>query len=368
MKILCVIDSLGSGGAQRQMVNLACGLKAKGHDVELFIYHPQLDFFRSIINDAGIPIHEVNEISGFSWKVVRAIAKLLQKRKYDALISFLSSPNIYAILGRFFSRCNPKVVVSERSSREADVSKLKSTLNRFLYAKAQFIVVNSQNHAKYLRRFFWINRKIKIIYNGYVIHPIPQTKTKKLPKRMTFLIVGRISIVKNGYRLLQSLLLFKERNGYLPSLLWAGRQEQDLHSLNMRTKMDKVIASNSELQTMWHWLGERSDTSKLFANCDALVHLSLYEGLPNVVCEAFIAGRPVIASKVCDHPILVEEGVRGLLCDPLSPESICEAIERFAALSPEEWEVMGRNARRYAEKHLTLERMVNEYEALLSKP
>ena len=33
MRILCVIDSLGSGGAQRQMVNLAVGFKSKGHQV-----------------------------------------------------------------------------------------------------------------------------------------------------------------------------------------------------------------------------------------------------------------------------------------------------------------------------------------------
>ena len=46
MKILCVIDSLGSGGAQRQIVNLACGLKKKGHDVDVFVYFPEFSFFR----------------------------------------------------------------------------------------------------------------------------------------------------------------------------------------------------------------------------------------------------------------------------------------------------------------------------------
>lgn len=33
MKILCVIDSLGSGGAQRQLVSLAKGFKEKGNEV-----------------------------------------------------------------------------------------------------------------------------------------------------------------------------------------------------------------------------------------------------------------------------------------------------------------------------------------------
>ena len=33
MNILCVIDILGSGGAQRQLVNIAIGFKERGHTV-----------------------------------------------------------------------------------------------------------------------------------------------------------------------------------------------------------------------------------------------------------------------------------------------------------------------------------------------
>lgn len=47
-------------------------------------------------------------------------------------------------------------------------------------------------------------------------------------------------------------------------------------------------------------------------------------------------------------------------------ESICGAIERFVALTPEERQEMGRNARLYAEEHVNLQRMVNQYEALLN--
>ena len=46
MKILCVIDSLGSGGAQRQLVQLAIGLKNKGVDVSFLMYH-NIHFFKS---------------------------------------------------------------------------------------------------------------------------------------------------------------------------------------------------------------------------------------------------------------------------------------------------------------------------------
>ena len=365
MKILCVIDSLGSGGAQRQMVNLVCGLKARGHDVELFIYHPRFDFYRPIINEAGITVNEVHGVSGFSFRVVRAIAELLRKRKFDALISFLPSPNMYSILASSYCFSKVNLVVSERNSK-VGASLLKLILLRALYFKARSVVVNSYHQTLTLNRYLWLKRKICVIYNGYIFDNEIVNILGRSRERLSLIVVGRNTLQKNGVCLLNALLLFKQRNGYMPNVSWAGRQEKDHQSLSIREKMDQLIASNSSLEASWQWLGERSDIPQLLANADALIHVSLYEGLPNAVCEAFIAAKPVIASSVCDHPLLVEEGVRGHLCDPLSPESICEAIERFVALTPHERQAMGRNARRYAEEQLTLERMVNEYEALLN--
>ena len=47
MKILIVIDTLGSGGAQKLKVNLAKGLKQRGHIVEFFIYDSNYPFYQS---------------------------------------------------------------------------------------------------------------------------------------------------------------------------------------------------------------------------------------------------------------------------------------------------------------------------------
>lgn len=38
MKIVCFTESLGAGGAQRQLVNLAVMFKVKGHEVAFLTY------------------------------------------------------------------------------------------------------------------------------------------------------------------------------------------------------------------------------------------------------------------------------------------------------------------------------------------
>ena len=50
MKIVCLIDNLSAGGAQRQMVMLAKLLKQNGHDITILTYYPH-DFFLQEVLD-----------------------------------------------------------------------------------------------------------------------------------------------------------------------------------------------------------------------------------------------------------------------------------------------------------------------------
>ncbi len=366
MKILCVIDSLGSGGAQRQMVNLAIGLKAKGHDVELLIYFPEVRFFKGELDAAGIPVYEVHKSKGFSFKVLDKLITLMRSGKYKAVISFLSAPNIYVELAIMISRPKLKSIVSERSSYTQESRSLFRKIPRYLHIWADTVVANSHSHANWLRSHGHLRYKTHVIYNGYpLLATEDQPDHYKKDKVVAFLVVGRINAGKNGVRLVKALVLFHQRNGYAPSVSWVGRQETDPQSLQTRAEMDRLLGENPQVSARWQWLGEREDIPQLMASCNSLIHVSLYEGLPNVVCEALMAGRPVIASNVCDHPFLIEDGVRGLLCDPLSSDSICATIERFTAMTATEKATLGQNARNYAEQNLTIARMVTEFETFI---
>jgi glycosyltransferase involved in cell wall biosynthesis len=368
MRILCVIDSLGSGGAQRQLTNLACGLRANGHQVELLVYRSQGTFHRSQIEAAGIPIHTVSKGAGFSWKVPRAIAALLHDKPFDAVVSYLDSSNVYAALGVLLSRRAVRLIVSERTSYLAGEGRISAFIRRVLYIRATWVVANSHSQADHLRTYSWLRGRVTAILNGYNLWPLTNRGTGPTGRALRLLVLGRVGAPeKNGLRLLQALQLFRERHGYVPAVAWAGRQEPSPRALAIRSDMDRFLGDHPEIHGHWEWLGERRDVEQLLAAHDALVHVSLFEGLPNAICEAFVAGRPVVASAVCDHPRLVEEGARGFLCDPHSPESICHALERLAALSPAERDAVGRNARMFAEQHLALSRMVARYEALLSQ-
>lgn len=367
-KILCVIDSLGSGGAQRQMVNLACGLKKKGHDVNVFVYFPEFAFYKRRLAAAGISLIEVPKGRGFSFKVLVNLIRIMRSGTYDSVISFLDVPNTYVEIASLFTLTPPTLIVSERSS-VARESKAFAGVRRGFHICANIVVANSISHAVWLKKRWWLSSKVRVVYNGYSISK--KNERLKIPDRPArhkkLLVIGRVNQGKNGLRLIQALILFWQRNGFVPSVLWVGRQEQDPKSLVLRSEMEHLLEKNPEVGKNWEWLGERENVETLLADCDALLHVSLFEGLPNVVCESFIAGRPVILSRVCDHPLLVGENDRGILCDPWSVGSICSAVEQFLALPSSRHQEMAENARCYAENHLTIERMVGDFEALLKK-
>ena len=357
---MCVIDSLCAGGAQRQIVNLACGLKNNGHDVEMLIYHPRIDFFRSEVDSAGIIIHDVIKGNGFSWKVVLKLLLLIKSNRFCTIISFLDAPNIYCELAKAIIASNITLIVSERSSRISNPSRFYRLIHHF----ADKVIVNSYNHADWLMSFPFLRKKVNVIYNGYFINKQLQVSNINEEGNFHFLVVGRIDKGKNGIKLIEALIELHDKFAVFPKVSWIGRQPRDMISLNARQKMEDLLSKNLSVKSNWEWVGECSDVHERLCSCDALIHISLYEGLPNVVCEAFIAGKPVIASNVCDHPLLVEDGKRGFLCDPLSPESISNSIMDFINLTPTQRKKLGENARHYAEQNLTVDRMLSVFERL----
>ena len=367
MKVLLVIDHLGLGGAQRQMVELACGLATRGHKIELFNYFPQHDRFLSRVRESRVVVHEYRKGAGFSLGVIGAITSLLRHGNFDIIISFLNSPNIYAEIASLASH-GARLVVSERSSRQDDRSHLGSGTRRALHALADRVVTNSQTHAAWLRGKWWLRSKVSCIYNGVDLAALaPRGFAAPTSRSLRLLAVGRIGPEKNALNLITALGYFHEAYGYVPEVSWAGRRDASRSGRVYCARVDKLLESLPAISARWHWLGEQSDLLCLFRTHDALIHPSLYEGLPNVACEALAAGLPVLISNVCDHPLLVTEGERGFLFDPSDPQSIAKCIERATELDPDSWLIVARNARKYAETHLGVDKMVEAYEGLFSE-
>ncbi|MDQ6722963.1 MAG: hypothetical protein M3Z01_01680, partial [Thermoproteota archaeon] len=135
MKILCVIDSLGSGGAQRQMVNLALGFKQNGHAVSFLIYHNE-DFFKDLLDNANIHVEVIIETSYL--KRLFKIRQYIRNGKYDAVLSFLEAANFICEFAGLPWR-KWKLVVGERSANPNIFKSFKLRGYRWFHLFADYV-------------------------------------------------------------------------------------------------------------------------------------------------------------------------------------------------------------------------------------
>jgi glycosyltransferase involved in cell wall biosynthesis len=368
MRILCVIDNLGWGGAQHQMAHLASGLRRRGHDVELFVYHPAFDHVAGIVREAGVRVVAFQDKRrGPDLGVVTALARHLRRQRVDAVIAFLAAPSIYAALAARLVGGVP-VVVSERGSFRPERLAPVIRLQRQFYRLAAHVTVNSHHHReRMLREFPWLEGRISTIWNGIDtdrFRPAPSPEAPATPLRL--LGVGTVVPIKDIETLARALVELHRSGGPEVFVDWAGQVLESPASKAVVERVGSVLEAEG-LGCRWTWLGLRKDVSELHRAADAIVHPSAREGLPNALCEALASGRPVIASRAADHARLVGEGERGFLFEPGDPASLAAAIARLADVGPAGRAALGASARAFAETSLSLSAYVEQYERLLER-
>jgi glycosyltransferase involved in cell wall biosynthesis len=363
MNLLFVIDNLGSGGAQRQMVNLSRSLVTRGHHVEFFTYYPS-DHYRSLLDEAGIKVHLHQKTSRFSPAPLSALRDLIQQRRFDIILSFLDTPNFYAEIARI-GHGETKLVVSERFMYPPGKLPMGLRLLQQCHRLADAITVNSHHQrVRMIQEFPWMERNIRTIYNGFdldTFHPTPIVSRGEETLRL--LAISSVAYKKNSLNLAKALFISREKYKVDVHIDWIGTHQISGEGTRVVEQTTDYLKSTAMIK-YWNWLGERHDIPQMLSSHDALIHPSFFEGLPNVVCEALACGRPTLASNVCDHPMLVQDGVTGYLFDPNSAEDIARSIHAFSSLPASSRAEMGKKARLFAEANLSLNRYVQAYEDL----
>ncbi len=363
MKLLMLIDSFGSGGAQRQMVLLLRGLVERGHDVAVANYYPHLNHFRAELKKV-CQVIDLTKTSRWSLAPVLSLRKILYQSQPDILLSFLDTPNIYSILAgaRIMTT---KVVVSERFTFFGDTPNFAEKCRYLMYHAADAMTANSEHQKNNIIKYFpSLTRKICRIYNGVDLERFsPGLISRNIASRpLRLLAIASIATKKNPTTLIKALVLAKKQ-GLNVKICWVGTSSVSGEGECVFEQCKKLI-NERNLDAEWEWLGERSDIPELMQSHDALVHPSFKEGFPNVVCEALASGLPVLASNVGDHSYLVEQGVSGFLFNPELEDSILKAISTFYHLDDKDIQKMRGASRSFAESHLDSKKLAENYENL----
>ena len=368
--ILLVIDHLRGGGAASQMMILARTLNANGYRITIFTYHLGSGPHYDLLCKDGIEVIQCAK-GRFKFGIVLALMRLINKTNYCCIISYLTTPNFYAVLAKILSKKNIPVLVSERAAIEANVS-LQARLFRAVYFRlCKFVLFNSHDNRKNTEKLYpFIKNKTQTIYNAidhlsFKIHEqFDETDERKI---LNILVISTPRPAKNALCLAEALRELRDKNKIMPVVQWLGPIDLDDESVRYVDEITAYLTEQSLLD-QWDWLGYRDDVKSLLAQSDVLVHPSYFEGLPNAICEALASGLPIIASDVCDHPRLIGNNQdRGMLFDPYDSKSLACSINEFNQLPVKTLNLMRKNALEYAGTYLSLEKFSKDYMNIILK-
>ena len=353
-KILCLIDGLGSGGAQRQLVGLADLLNRKGYAV-LFVWYHKSDFFRNFLEENDINYVQLNAKNRFQKFLL--IKKVMTQFHPDAVVAYIDGPNMATCLMKMLGM-KSIAIVSERNFTQS--LRWENRLKFFLYRWADYVVSNSQAQTDFINSHFSSLRNKTITIRNFVdsenFKPQGSEKSTTIVNKQ-ILVVGRIAHQKNIIRFMYALRKAKDA-GTKFHVDWYGRVSfgQENYGEEVQKVYDKL--GLSECMFFHEPTGEILDK---YQGCDIFCLPSLYEGFPNVICEAMSCGKPILCSDVADNAVLVHDGMNGFLFNPLSVDDMADKISLLCEKSDSELYNMGRESRKIVLVDLSKEKFVQKY-------
>jgi len=347
-KVICFIDSLNGGGAQKQIILLANGLSEK-YDVSILYYH-DLNFLKDNV-DKKVSTTKILSNNNL-FKLIKIFIYLYKENPRN-IVSFLMGPcNISAVYKIVFFWRKVNLIVGERNLNINGLSK-KDLIYRISHLFANKIVCNSNAQKVVLSRFF-SNRKISFIPNGTNFNS--PVKNKFTTNDVYKLIVpARFVEQKNPLGLLKALSQVSNVHIY-----WFGKIFKDFPLY----KICINFINENKLNNRFFFNKGINPIYSEIVKYDGLILPSFYEGCPNAIIDGMYCGVPILASNVSDNGIYLKHQ-KELLFNPHDVNDIIDKINYLKKMSQTELLNLGAKNNKYAHQYFDYDHMVESYNKLL---
>jgi len=312
-KILFIISSLSSGGAER-VISILANKFVENREVVIVTMAKSDSFYPLDKNIKHIKLGLLKDSSNIfqsfnnSIKRIKALAKIFQDEKPDIIISFMTHTNILSIVAA--KLVGKKIIISERIAYDHYESKALNIIRRFIYPLSDAFV--TQTYAD-MKNYDFL-KKAYVIYNPIEIQNC-NTNTKK---QNIILGVGRLDKQK-GFDVL--IKAFNEMKVNDWRLVIAGEGDE---RNNLKKMIKNLQATNIEL------VGKKKDIFKWYEKSSIFVLSSKKEGFPNVLIEAMSMGCAVVSFDCPYGPAeIIEDGINGILVENQNKEKLKEAIKKL---------------------------------------
>ena len=349
VRILHFIDALSAGGTERQLVYLLENLDRARYESCVVTTYDHFRHYESTLKALGIPLYSLHhgDLTLINRaRVLRCYIRLMWSLKPALVHSWLHYPNLIALSTKPLCPQH-KLITSVR----AELSPRAARLERLLQRLSDFRIVNY--HQKIFKHHTLTIPNSVNLQNHQTTPPSPDNHPY-----FNLLMPARIDPRKDHSTLLHAIaeLPVSTKNilritliGEITNPITQNQLEQTIKNLNL-TSIIQQLPPTTNIQPH-------------YANADAIILPSKSEGAPNVILEAFAAGKPVIASAAANHTDLITDEFNGWLFPTGDSRALAKLLQKVINTPPAARQQMGAHARQEAEKY-PISRMVNTYTAV----
>ena len=351
--LFLMINNFETGGSERQFTLLAQNANASRFDVHVGCVNPRGPLSAQFGKVARFPLGG----SLLGWQSLRtrfALGRHLRQTQVQVAHAFDFYVNLTLIPAARLAGV-PVVVGSHRQLGDLMTpAQFRAQAVAFRWCDA--VVCNSQAGADRLAAAGLSREKLVVIGNAMPDEAFEATSPAlpHSPDRLRVVMVARMNAhYKNHAGFLRIAAEVHKRVPHTEFLLVGdGPLRPEIESQATEIGLGERVI----------FLGDRRDIPAILASSDVAVLTSDSEGLSNVILEAMAAGLPVVAYAVGGNPELVT-AERGALIPAGNEGEFANAILRYLSDDHLRGE-QGHNARQFAEKNFSLDRVCRQYEDL----
>lgn len=344
------------GGSEELWSQSAELLARKKHEIHIFKIN--VDFSHPRIKKLSELGCRITDLNGFLPFLPSRLLKLLPIYKSSHPIFFYIKyalanrikrlrPDLFIISqganfdGLFFIKnCfldkTPYIIISQKATDSLWAADRDREWMKKIWQNAMASFFVSEHNLRITQEQFAVKLKnAEVVRNPFLtVIAEPLTWNFAPSDKIKLACVGRLFPLDKGQDILLRILAIEKwrRRNIEVTFFGGGSHENGLKELANYLKLDNV-----------RFKGHVSDIVSIWKEHQALVLPSRAEGMPLVLVEAMMCGRPAIVTNVGGNAEIVENNVTGFTADSADEKSFDEAMERSWARIAE-WETIGKFA------------------------
>jgi glycosyltransferase involved in cell wall biosynthesis len=302
-KIALYVPNFTGAGAQRVILNLACGLSEIGIEVDVLVANA----VGELIGDFPKGPRLVNLKSKGTLASLPRLIRYLKSEKPYAMLSTMINGNVVAIIAKMLSRTKVTLIASEVTTQTSRQYYRPSTkefvlfqMMKLLYKKADLVIANSHDTGfELIENGIVKQEQLRIIHNPIVSRSLFEMQRENIShpwfqeeKNPIIISVGRLHKLKDFETLIRAFSIVRTVRIVRLVIFGEGEDRERLQYI-----IDQLgIAKDVDLP------GFTNNPHAYLYRSSVFVLCSKYEGFGNVLVEALAAGIPVVASNCPGGP------------------------------------------------------------------